>query len=489
MSAGFPVDGAVLLAGMLLLVGVIAGDLASRLRIPSLLLFLGLGMAIADDGLSLVEFDNTQLAQNIATVALVVILFEGGLGTTPNSFRSAGLPAGLLATLGVLITAGVVSLAVWLIVDLEPLTAMLLGSVVASTDAAAVFAALRSEPLPERTRRVLQLESGLNDPLAVLLTVGLVETWRAEPSALDWTSFLFTQITGGAVVGLAIGVVGRRVVGAARGGAVASLGVLTLAIAAISYGLAAGIGGSGFLAVYVTGVSLANGRRSSRAVLYFHEGLASTAQAVLFLLLGILVFPSELMGELGTALIAAGALVFVARPLAVWALLIWTKRPAAEMAVISWAGLRGAVPVVLATIPTTAGHPDGQLVFNVAFVVVVVSVVLQAPTVGALARRLGVVAHHPPSVKPEIVAVDALGSDLVEMTVPVGSRLEGHLLADRPPPEGARIAVLRRDDTTLVPTGSSTLAADDTLLMVTSRECDLSSLEDWTSPQAESERP
>ncbi|MEM1334471.1 MAG: cation:proton antiporter, partial [Actinomycetota bacterium] len=309
MSSGFSVDPGVLLAGALLLVGVIASGLAERFRIPSLLLFLSLGMLVADDGLALIRFDDAALAQNLATVALVVILFEGGLGTSPAAFRQAGLPAGLLATFGVAITAGVVALGAWLLLDVDGLTAALLGSVVASTDAAAVFAALRSEPLPERTSNILQLESGMNDPVAVLMTIGLVEAWRSDPDVQDWIEFIVLQFGVGLIVGLGLGVIGRWVVASVTKTAASSLGVITLAIAAISYGAAATVGGSGFLAVYLTGVMISTSQRSARSVLFFHEGLAATAQSALFLLLGILVFPSDLVGDLGAGVIVAAALI------------------------------------------------------------------------------------------------------------------------------------------------------------------------------------
>jgi cell volume regulation protein A len=249
----------------------------------------------------------------------------------------------------------------------------------------------------------------------------------------------------------------------------------------LSYGSTAVIGGSGFLAVYLTGVIVASNQRSTRTVLYFHEGLAATAQAVLFLLLGMLVFPSELIDDLGSGVVVAGALLFLARPLAVVGVLAWSRTPIRRMAVISWGGLRGAVPVVLATIPFTAGHPDGALIFDVAFVVVVLSIAIQAPTVGILARCLGVVAEHPPAVRPEIVALDSQDADLIELTIPSGSTIDGVELQDVPLPEGARVSVIRRDEATLIPHGDTTLFRGDVLLLVASRSCELQRLEDWSS--------
>ena len=480
MSSGFAVDAAVLLGGVLLLVGVIASGLTSRLRIPGLLLFLGLGMVVADDGLALVRFDDAGLAQNIAIAALVVILFEGGIGTDPGAFRTLGVASGLLASVGVVVTAGVVALVVWLVTGMEVITALLLGSVVASTDAAAVFAALRSESFPPRIRQLLQLESGLNDPVAVLLTVGVLETWRSSPTAGDWVLFLGVQMLAGVGVGLGVGRIGRWVVDRVSGTAAVSLGVVTLAVAGISYGAAAVVGGSGFLAVYLTGVVLTGSNRASRSVLYFHEGLAATAQGVLFLLLGILVFPSQLTDHLGVAVVVAATLVLLARPLAVALVLLPWRMPLREVTVVSWAGLRGAVPVVLATIPFTAGHPDGAVVFDVAFVVVILSVAVQAPTVGALARRLGVVEPARVVVRREIVPIDAHDADLVELHVPSAARLSDTTLKSSPLPAGARVVVIHRDDETLVAHGDTTIEAGDVLLVVIPRSSDLDEVERWS---------
>jgi cell volume regulation protein A len=480
MSAGFGVDVAVLFASALLVIGVVASGLTSQYRVPSLLLFLGLGMVVADDGLGLVRFGDAALAQNIAAVALMVILFEGGLTTDPASFRSVGVPAGLLATIGVVVTAGVVALGAWGLLGLSGETALLLGAVVSSTDAAAVFAALRGESLPRHTRWLLQLESGMNDPVAVMLTVGMVEVWRADPNEIDWVTFVVLQLAGGVVVGVAVGLGARWLVRRFHSGFATSFGVLTLAIAGVSYGAAALLGASGFLAVYLTGVVLAAERRPVRGVLTFHEGLAATAQASLFLLLGLLVFPSRLLDDLGAAFLVTIVLIFVARPAAVHGVLALFGVPFRQAALVSWAGLRGAVPVVMATIPLTAGHPDGSLVFDVAFVVVVISVAVQAPTVAPLARRLGLVADDPTAVAAEIVPVDALDADVVEVTLPADCRVIGAMLRDVPLPDNARVSIVVRDRVTFVPDGATVFAADDRLLVVFPHGFDLTDLDRWT---------
>jgi cell volume regulation protein A len=389
MSVGFGVDLAVLLGGVLLAVGVVASGIAARYRVPSLLLFLGLGMLVADDGLALIRFDDVALAQDIAVVALLVILFEGGLTTDSAALRRSAAPAIALSTVGVVITAGMVGGAAWWLLDLPASTAFLLGSVIASTDAAAVFAAVRGEALSGRVRDLLTIESGMNDPVAVMLTIGMVEVWRADTSALDWIGFVAVQLIGGIAIGLAAGAAARWAVGRFADVVASSSGVFTLGVAGVTYGLAALVGASGFLAVYLAGVVLAAAPRPQTGLLSFHEGLASTAQAVLFLLLGLLVFPSTLVGDVDAALLVTAVLVLIARPTAVHAVLTAFGVPQREAMLVSWAGLRGAVPVVLATIPLTAGHPDGSLVFDVAFVVVVISVAIQAPLVAPLARRLG----------------------------------------------------------------------------------------------------
>lgn len=390
MSVAFRVDVGILLGGLLLAVGVVASGIAARYRVPSLLLFLALGMLVADDGLAIIRFDDVRLAQDIAIVALLVILFEGGLTTDPGALRRSAAPSFVLSTLGVVTTAGVVGAVAWWLLDLPPSTAFLLGSVVASTDAAAVFTAVRGEPLPGRVRDLLTLESGMNDPVAVMLTIGMVEVWRSDPSAVDWVSFVTIQLVGGVVVGLAAGALARAAIQRFEWLLLPSVGVLTLGVAGISYAIATQLGGSGFLAVYVAGVVLAATRRPMSGVMPFHEGLAATAQAVLFLLLGLLVFPSRLVDDLAAAGLVTAVLVIVARPAMVHAILTPFGVPQRQSVLVSWAGLRGAVPVVLATIPLTAGHPDGALVFDVAFVVVVISVALQAPLVTPLARWLGV---------------------------------------------------------------------------------------------------
>lgn len=390
MEVHLPADAWILAAGALLTGGVLAAMFAERLRIPGLLLFLALGMLVGDDGLDILSLDDPLAVQATGAVALAVILFEGGLTTSVADVRSVLGPAVVLSTVVVVVTAAVVALGTWLLLDVDPLTAMLIGAVVSPTDAAAVFAALRRAPVPRRLNLALEVESGFNDPVAVLLVIGVLEAWAAQPTVVDYTAFAVKELGGGLLVGAGVGWVGGVLLARLRLPGDGLYPVLALGIAGLSYGLAVTAGASGFLAVYVAGVlvcTTAPGCRSD--IQSFFQGLANTAEVALFLVLGLQVFPSRLPGVAVAALTVTAVLVFVARPLGVFLGLASFGFDRRELTLISWAGLRGAVPIVLATFAVTVGYPRATLVFNLVFFVVIVSAVLQGVTIPALARRLG----------------------------------------------------------------------------------------------------
>ena len=482
MRSSFGVDAGILLGAALVVVGVVVSGVANRYRLPGLVLFLVIGMVVADDGLALVHFADAELAQNLAIAALVVILFEGGLATSPDALRRAGAPAAVLATVGVAITAAVAAGGAALAFDLPGRSSMLIGAVVASTDAAAVFSALRGQGMPARVRDLLQMESGLNDPVAVMLTIGMVELWRGDLGAGDWVAFGLLHLVGGVAIGLAVGVVARVGLRRLQLPSASSYPVLALAIAGLSYGLAAAGGSSGFLAVYLTGLVLGRKRRLARSLLHFHEGLAAAAEAALFLMLGLLVFPTRLADVLGPALLVAGVLMFVARPLAVLLCLPWFRFGRRELAVVSWAGLRGAVPIVLATIPLTAGHPEGALVFDVVFVAVLASLVVQAGTVGPLVRRLRF-ADDVSSAHAEIAVLDGLVADLIEVRLTSRSPVVGSQLHEHRLPPGSRVAFVVRDRETFVPDGSAVLHAGDVLLVAVAPDTSPDALAGWATQE------
>ena len=471
MGAGVISDPGVLLGAALLVAGAILAGLADRARLPAMLLFLGLGMLVGDDGLAWVRFDDPVVAQHAGVVALIVILYAGGLGTKPSDLRHAALPGLLLATVGVAITAAVVAGGTLLLLDVEPLTAALTGAVVASTDAAAVFAMLRNAPLPRRLRALLEIESGANDPIAILLTVGLLEAFRSGASAGDWLLFGLLQLGGGLAVGGLAGLAGVLALTRLELSTTSLYPVLALGVAGLSYGLAAAAGASGFLAAYVTGIVVGTrAARHRRAVRSFHDGLANAAEIGLFLVLGLLVFPSQLPAAAVPALAVTAVLVFLARPLAVAACLTplgWGLR---EQALVGWAGLRGAVPIVLATFPLTAGHPQGETIFNVTFFAVLVSTALQGSTIGPVAGWLGLRERTPYwATVAEALPLEGMDADLVEVHVRDGLAIAGRSPAEAPPPPGAHLLALVRGTQVLLPTGGIRFQPGDHVLLAAPR--------------------
>ena len=426
-----------MLAAALVFASVLAGLFSVRIGFSFLLVFLLAGILAGEDGPGGVRFNDITLSFWVGNVALAIILLDGGLRTALSTFRTGLRPAALLATVGVLLTTGLTGLAAHWLLDLPWHTALLLGAIVGSTDAAAVFALLTRAgvTLNERVAATLEIESGVNDPMAVYLTLGFIAlaTAAAQPAVADadagaagsalWAlGKAFVQQFGwGALVGLGSGwAMARLLPQVARRDA--GGGILALLLCAAGLGVFAStglLGGSGFLAVYLFGLVVAN--RASAAVapaLAAMDGYAWLAQAGMFLLLGLLVTPSAMLPTLGPALGVALVLILVARPLAVW-LCLWPWRFARnETWFIAWVGLRGAVPIVLALFPLLAGVPRAMDLFNVAFVVVLVSLLLQGSTIGAMARRLGV-ALPDPADEPQVRAV--FGDFALDPAIAVGA--------------------------------------------------------------------
>jgi potassium/hydrogen antiporter len=347
----------ILVAGALLAGGIAASLLAQRVRLPGLLLFLGLGMVIGSDGLDWIDFSDYELARTIGIVALALILFEGGLTAGFNEIRPVLRPALGLAIVGTFVTAAITGMAaVWLF-DLPTLEGLLLGSVIASTDGAAIFALLRGSTLRRKLARTLEGEAGFNDPVAVLLVIGFID-WIQEPGygAADMVLEFVLEMGVGLAVGLAVGWLAVQGLRRVQIDSPGLYPVASLAAVALAFGAADTLHGSGFLAVYVAGLALGSARiPAKRTVTVFHQGLAWVAQIAMFLALGLLVFPHRLdeVAVEGTAL--ALVLVFVARPIATFIGTALDRFTPAERVVLGWAGLRGAVPVVLATFPVIEG--------------------------------------------------------------------------------------------------------------------------------------
>ncbi len=406
-----------LAGGLLILATLVAGVVSARLGLSFLLVFLAAGMLVGVDGPGGVRFDNTVLTAWVGNAALAVILIEGGVSTRMSIVRAGFRPALLLATLGVLLTAAIVgAMAMW-VMRVDWRHGLLLGAMVASTDAAAVFSVLRHAGLRlgERVSASLEMESGLNDPMAVFLTLALIATIKAEAGTLEAAELLLRQVGFGAAVGLAGGWgmawLLRKLTLAAGHGGLVSLMILSAGLAVF-----AGAGlleGSGFLAVYLYGVRLrALAENAALAASSALDGFAWAAQAGMFLLLGLLVSPHQMLEAAWPTLAIVGTLMFVARPLAVWLCLAPLRFSRRQRLFVGWVGLRGAVPIVLALFPLMEQVPGSYRFFNVAFAAVLASLLLQGTTLGWAARRLGVVEppaspHVPPSAPVRRLIVDA----------------------------------------------------------------------------------
>lgn len=468
----FLIDRLILIGAILLLLGIVSSKLSSRVGLPVLVLFLLLGMLAGSEGLGGIAFDNYPLAHGIGTVALGLILFDGGLRTSLSAFRLAWKPALLMATAGVLLTAIVTGVAAAYILGIPLLEGILLGSIVGSTDAAAVFALLRSAGvrLKERLSATLEIESGSNDPMAIFLTVGLLEVLlgRIELGP-GLVGFFVLQMGVGALVGLGVGWAAVRLINRINLEATGLYPVLTGASGMLAYGAAASLGGSGFLAVYLAGIVLGNHRIVfQRGTLLFHDGLAWAGQITMFVVLGLLSFPSELLEVAGAGLLVAAVLILVARPLAVVPLLLPFGYDLREITLISWVGLKGAVPIILATFPLLFGLPDGGLLFNVVFFAVLISAVTQGWSLPLVARKLGL--EQPPEPEPpvtlEITSLRDVDADIVDYTVGERSRAAGRRLNQLALPEGVVVAMIARNDTLIPPRGSTRIEPGDHVFIV-----------------------
>ncbi len=388
----------ILITGGLLIAGLLATVVAGRLRVPGLVLFLGLGMAVGSDGLGWIDFADYELARTIGVIALALILFEGGLSAGFGEIRPV-LGASLgLAIPGTILTAAVTGLVATVLFDLSLLEGMLLGSIVSVTDTAAIFGLLRHSRLRTQVARTLEGEAGLNDPVAVLLVVGFIDWIQTPGYGLGDMTLLFArEVVIGVAIGVAVGWLAIHGLRRAWLGSEAGYVIGTIGAAAVAFGAASSLHGSGFLAVYLAGLALGSVPiPAKRAVTVFHEGLALVAQVTMFVVLGLLVFPSQLGDVALEGTLLALVLVLVARPIATFASTTFAGFTAREQSVVAWAGLRGAVPVVLATFPVIDGVPESLDYFNIVFFAVLLSTLLQGATFEPFAQALGVTTQASP---------------------------------------------------------------------------------------------
>ena len=455
----------ILIASALLAAGLVASLVAVRVRVPSLLLFLGLGMAMGSDAAGWLPFDDYELARTVGILALVLILFEGGLTAGWGEIRpvlGAAMSLALVGTLGTALIAGFT--AAWLF-DLTLLEGLLLGAILSSTDGAAIFALLRGSTLRRRLARALECESGFNDPLAVLLVLGFIE-WIEHPGfgPEDMLLELVVELGIGLVIGLAIGWLAVQGFKRARLETAGLYPVASLATAGLAFGAADVLGGSGFLAVYLAGLALGGASiPAKRTVTAFHDGLAWVAQLGMFLTLGLLVFPSQLGDVALEGAVLALVVVVIARPLsAALATAPFGFKPG-EQLILGWAGLRGAVPVVLATFPVIAEVEGSLEFFNIVFFAVLLSTLLQGTTFEALARRLGVTTNEPAMPQPlaEAGTIRRLGAEILEYPIAPGDAIVGARVRDLGLPREAVVNVIVRGNEAIPPRGSTRLRAGD----------------------------
>jgi potassium/hydrogen antiporter len=464
-----------LIVGLLLGLSIVATRTTSRFGVPALLLFLGIGMLAGSEGPGRINFADYQLAQTVGVVALVFILFSGGLDTNWTAIRPVFVQGLVLANFGVLLSALLLGGFVIFLLDLDWKTGLLLGAIVSSTDAAAVFSVMRERGvnLKHNLEPLIELESGSNDPIAVFLTLGLIGLITTpDASLLGLLPSFVLQMALGAGGGWFFGLLTVWAVNRIRLQQEGLYVVFTLALTLLCYAAVTLLGGNGFLAVYLAGIIVGNRNLiHKRSILRFHDGIAWLMQIAMFLTLGLLVFPSELVPVAPVGLLAAIFLVFVARPLSVAAVLVWFGRTWREVLMVGWAGLRGAVPIVLATFPLLAGVPHAAMIFNVIFFVVLVSVLLQGMSINWVARRLGVNAEQPRPPEAQVFVPDVrLSSRMLEAIIPADSPLVGKTLIDVGLPRGVLVVHIQRGDTPIIPSGGTVLHAEDHLLVLATPE-------------------
>lgn len=467
----FPIDHLILLAAVLILFGILSSKLSARLGLPVLVLFLLVGMLAGEDGVG-IAFDNPQAAHALGTLALALILFDGGLQTPVDSITRVWKPASLLATLGVLVTATVTGLVATLVLDLSVLEGLLLGAIVGSTDAAAVFSLFRNAgvQINSRLKSTLEIESASNDPMAIFLTVGLLDILVNDKQPGVGLLQLFVMQMGiGAATGLAIGWLAVKMVNRVRLTASGLYLVMMTALGLLAFGIAANLGGSGFLAIFIAGVMIGNKRFVfQRSTFLFHDGLAWLSQITMFVVLGLLVNPESLLEVWPQGLVIAAVLVLLARPLAVAPVLHFFGFNRREIGLVSWVGLRGSVPIILAIFPLLFGLPGAELIFNVVFFVVLISATIQGSTMPWVARRLGLMEPAPEAstVALEITSLGEVDAEIVEYTLADPSRVDGRPLSRMALPDGCIVAMISRSGTVMPPRGSTRLQAGDHLFVV-----------------------
>lgn len=468
----FVIDQTILLASVLILLGIFSSKLSARLGLPMLVLFLLIGMLAGESGIGGIEFDNPEAAHALGTLALAIILFDGGLQTSTSSIKLVWKPASVLASVGVFITAAITGVFAAYVLGLPLLEGMLIGAIVGSTDAAAVFSLLRNAGinLNQRLKSTLEVESASNDPMAIFLTVGLLEVLvnDMEPG-LGLLQLFVMQMGIGAVTGLVVGWLSVKVINRIQLMAAGLYPVMVAACGLLAFGISANLGGSGFLAIFIAGVIVGNSRFVfQRSTFMFHDGMAWLSQITMFVVLGLLVDPVSLKEVWLEGLLIAVVLVLVARPLAAAPFLKMFGFNNRETLLLSWVGLRGSVPIILAIFPLMFGLESAPLIFNVVFFVVLISATVQGSSLPWVARKLNLT-EAPLDTAPATLEITALGdvdAEIVEYTLGAESRSAGRYLSRMALPDKTVVAMITRNSEVIPPRGSTMLHGGDHLFVV-----------------------
>ncbi len=478
------IENILLVGSLLLFVSIIVGKTSYKFGVPTILLFLAIGMLAGSDGIGGIQFDNPQIAQFIGIVSLNFILFSGGLDTNWTSVRPI-LRVGLaLSTLGVLLTALSLGTFVWFVTDFTIYESMLLGSIVSSTDAAAVFSILRSKNLALKTnlRPTLELESGSNDPMAYVLTIAFLTLVVNQDQNLASIIPLFLQqmILGG-IAGFAFGKLSKFIINKIKLDFEGLYPVLVIALMFITFAATDFVGGNGFLSIYICAVYLGNQDLiHKKTILKMYDGLAWLMQIVLFLTLGLLVFPSQVFPYMGIGLLISLFLIIVARPIGVFLSLVFFKMKLRRRFYISWVGLRGAVPIVFATYPLLAGIDKANMIFNIVFFISVTSVLIQGTTLSIVAKWLNVALPEKAKKITELdqLVLDLPKSSLQEFEVLPDFHAVGKKIVDLNFPKSAFIIMIKRNGEFIRPGGSTIIESKDILMVLADNKEDFEKVDD-----------
>ena len=463
-------------AAALIVISILANKVSGRLGVPSLLIFILVGMLAGSDGPGGIQFDNPLVAQSIGVVALALILFSGGIDTRWSEVKPVFTRALSLSTAGVVLTAVIVSIAAVLLLGFTPLEGFLLGAIVSSTDAAAVFATLRSRraSLKGEVRPLLEFESGSNDPMAIFLTIGAITLLMSPGSSIFTLVPLFVQqMAVGSLFGYGLGKLTSHLINTLKLEYEGLYAVLTLAMALFIYSISSIMGGNGFLAVYVAALVIGNSSIvHKRSLIRFHEGIAWLMQITMFLALGLFVFPSQLLPILVPGIIISLVLIFIARPVAVYLALLPWKMERNEKMMVSWVGLRGAAPIVLATFPLLAAVPQAHVVFNLVFFIVITSAILHGTSIPLVARMLDLSAPVTSRSRfgMELDLPEDSESELIELVIPAGSPVVNKQIVNVGLPAGTLIILIAKGKEQFSPRGATVLEEQDTLLVLTTAE-------------------